>query len=289
MSPPDSACSQAEAYPLPRGGSENKRLEIQHPLFEDFAGGLIDISIPKSNIHKVADIATGSGIWLAEVAKLLDNPANAYYGFDIVTSQIPDKPGPHLGQFTIVEHDMRLSFPEKYHGQFDFVNVRLVVQALREAEVKAVVSNIAELLRPGGYLQWQDLEWTDIAPYPPHPEFDGVKSIIDQHMKAHGLSECLPKLVESSMKEVGFVEVNAKKSWHDASSERAAGATAAVTAAMKSMLPKALETSFRLEGSSVDGAAFQRVLEQLNAKLDSLALNGHNLKLSATKIVGRKD
>lgn len=91
------------------------------------------------------------------------------------------------------------------------------------------------------------------------------------------------------MKEVGFVEVNAKKSWHDASSERAAGATTCVNTALQSMLPKALATSLRSEGSSVDEATFQRVLKQLKQNLESLVLSGHNLKLSATKVVGCKD
>ncbi|KAJ6103370.1 hypothetical protein N7486_005797 [Penicillium sp. IBT 16267x] len=185
----------------------------------------------------------------------------------------------------MVGHDMRLPFPEKYHGEFDLVNVRLVVQALRAAEVKTVVSNIAALLRPGGYLQWQDLEWRDIT----HPDFDRVESIIAQHMQYHGLSECLPILIESSMKEVGFVEVNAKKSWHDAPSERAAGATTVTVAGMQSMLPKALETSLRMEGSDVDKATFQQVLEQLKQNLENLGLNGYNFKLSATKVVGRKE
>ncbi|KAJ5547149.1 hypothetical protein N7494_004734 [Penicillium frequentans] len=289
MSLTNSVCSDTEAYALPRGGDENTRLKNQHPLFEDYAGGLIDASISKSDIHRVADIATGSGIWLAEVAKLLNNPTNVYYGFDIVASQFPENPGPQLGRFTMVEHDMTKPFPEQYHGQFDFVNVRLVVQALKEAEVKTAVSNIAALLRPGGHLQWQDLEWTDIAPYPPYPDYDDVRSVFKQHMKAYGLSECLPELVETSMQEVGFVEVNAKKSWHDSSSERAAGATTCVTTAMQSMLPKALATSLRSEGSSVDEATFQRVLKQLMQNLESLVLSGHNMKLSATKVMGSKD
>lgn len=90
------------------------------------------------------------------MAKLLDNPSNVYYGFDIVASQFPEDPGPQLGQFTMVEHDMTKPFPEQYHGQFDFVNVRLVVQALRKAEVKTAASNIAALLRVAPYPERED-------------------------------------------------------------------------------------------------------------------------------------
>lgn len=53
--------------------------------------------------------------------------------------------------------------------------------------IKKDIAN--ELVGPGGYLQWQDLEWRDIEPYPPYPDYDDVKSVFEQHMKVYGLSE----------------------------------------------------------------------------------------------------
>lgn len=118
---------------------------------------------------------------------------------------------------------------------------------------------------------------------------NGTKEFLDQVIYRETDKASLPVLIESSMKEVGFVEVKAEKSWRDASSERAAEATTTATTAMQSMLPKALETSLRMEGSSVDGATFQRMLEQLKLNLESLVQNGYNFRASFTKVVGKKD
>jgi hypothetical protein len=70
-----------------------------------------------------------------------------FFGFDISISQFPDKSDLQLGRFSFVEHDIRAPFPVEYHNQFDLVNVRLLVQALAAADIKAAITNIAELLR----------------------------------------------------------------------------------------------------------------------------------------------
>jgi hypothetical protein len=55
-----------------------------------------------------------------------------------------------------------------------------------------------------------------------------------------------------------------------------------------SMLPKALETKYALEGSRVDPAAIQRTLDELKATVEDLTGNGYNWELSVTVIIGRK-
>lgn len=94
-------------------------------------------------------------------------------------------------------------------------------------------------------------------------------------------------LVESSMSEIGLVNVNAEKSWHDASPARAAGSTAAVFAALSGMLPKALDTSLRLEDPNLDATLIGVTSEQMKSKLAELSRNGCNMTLSATLIIGQ--
>ena len=43
-------------------------------------------------------------------------------------------------------HNMTRHFPAEYHGQFDLVNIRLVVQGLKAANVALVISNALQLL-----------------------------------------------------------------------------------------------------------------------------------------------
>jgi hypothetical protein len=162
------------------------------------------------------------------------------------------------------------------------------------------------MLGPGGHIQWQDLDWQDIRSYPTNPDLDKINHLLTRHMKAHGLSEryeiIFPEfitcqrtedasfsvLIESSMREVGLVDVNAEKSWHDASPARAAGSTAAVFAALTSMLPKAIETSLRLEGTGINDKVIEEASEQMKRKLEGLSGNGYNWTLSATLVVGKK-
>lgn len=70
-----------------------------------------------------------------------------YVGFDLSGSQFPTStslpPGCSL-EFKV--HDMTKRFPPEYHEQFDLVNIRLVVQALKAVNVDTVVSNALELL-----------------------------------------------------------------------------------------------------------------------------------------------
>lgn len=61
-----------EAYMLSRDQDESKRLDIQHMFMRQLAhGSPIQPSIPRSDLRAVADVATGTGIWLREAAQEL--------------------------------------------------------------------------------------------------------------------------------------------------------------------------------------------------------------------------
>ncbi|KAJ6013221.1 hypothetical protein N7540_007812 [Penicillium herquei] len=226
-------------------------------------------------------------IWLEEVAKLLSSPTNVFFGFDISTSQFPHKSDLQFGQFSFIQHDIREPFPVEYHKKFDLVNVRLLVQALAAADVKLAVTNVAELLRPGGCIQWQDLDWQDIRSCPINSDLDRINDMFMRHMEVYGLSDRISVLVESSLREIGLVDVNAEKAWHDASPARAAGSTTAVFAALTSMLLKALETSLRLEDASTNARLIEEKSEQMKRTLQECSKNGYNWTLSATLVVGK--
>lgn len=86
-------------------------------------------------------------IWLFDVARELNNPNNRYDGFDISDLQFPSEVPTGPGSINLTVHDMTKRFPEEYHGKYDLVNVRLVVQALKGVLVPTAISNLTELLR----------------------------------------------------------------------------------------------------------------------------------------------
>ncbi|KAF7907626.1 uncharacterized protein EAF01_005212 [Botrytis porri] len=143
-----------------RDEQERDRLDRQSNAIRVARDGhVLDPRIPKQNVSRVADIATGTGIWLRELAEEFANGGynlQETIGFDISPDQFPKNPAPET---KFVLWDMTKTFPKEYHGTFDVVHVRLVVLALKAEQIKGVVENLIELLKPNGYLQWTDMSY----------------------------------------------------------------------------------------------------------------------------------
>ncbi|KAL8960810.1 MAG: hypothetical protein Q9193_002544 [Seirophora villosa] len=153
------ASSDGEAYMLPRNVQESQRLEAQHEYMRQLSyGHLIHPSIPIHQLHAVADVATGTGIWLRQ---LVEDPALPHQQFPSSDGLPP--------QVSFAVHDMVKPFPTEHHEKFDLVNVRLVSYAIKGKDLEQVVRNVLQLLRPGGYLQWQEADASDTWVHPETP------------------------------------------------------------------------------------------------------------------------
>ncbi|KAH6871394.1 S-adenosyl-L-methionine-dependent methyltransferase, partial [Thelonectria olida] len=131
------------------------RLDEQHLFTTKILGFLIHPNIPiTSPTLKVADIGTGTGIWLLDVAKSLPSTCQLT-GFDITSSAFPPtQTWPPNVSFKI--QDMFLPFPASEIGTYDLVAVRFVSSAATRAEWARAIENLKTLLKPGGWLQWID-------------------------------------------------------------------------------------------------------------------------------------
>ncbi|KAK4098622.1 hypothetical protein N658DRAFT_499298 [Parathielavia hyrcaniae] len=151
-----------------------ERLHEQHIFTTKTFGFLIhpNIPIPPRSSHdgspttlKIADIGTGTAIWLLDVAKTLSAttttpaatpPTYQLTGYDITDSAFP-APETLPPNVSLRTHDMRVPFPEAELGTYDLVAVRFVSSASTRREWGQAVRNIAALLKPGaGWLQWID-------------------------------------------------------------------------------------------------------------------------------------
>lgn len=145
--------ASTEAYMLQRDGQESKRLNAQHVWMRALSGGhLIHPSIPRKSLCTVADIATGTGVWLQDVATCAEfsrqakDEKSAFVGFDISPQQFPPT-GELPPNVRFVVHDMTEPFPPEYHEKFDLVNVRLVSYVIKAVDLQKVVQHILQLLR----------------------------------------------------------------------------------------------------------------------------------------------
>ncbi|KAJ5287689.1 hypothetical protein N7478_003375 [Penicillium angulare] len=146
-----------DPYALMRDCNANSRLTAQHYLWKELLGFLVhpDIDTRAADL-RVADIATGNGIWLHDFARGKP-PSTELHGFDISLDQVGPKPwlpaNIHMHTWNIFEN-----VPDEFVGFFDIVHVRLITVVVKNNDPRPILANLKKLLRPGGYLQWDEVD-----------------------------------------------------------------------------------------------------------------------------------
>ncbi|KAI1275171.1 hypothetical protein F5Y07DRAFT_370712 [Xylaria sp. FL0933] len=151
--------SAKDSYALLRDCNASSRLIAQHYLWKDVLGYLVHPDIlTRSNGMKIADVGTGNGIWLQDLANLTSISAELH-GFDISLDQVG--PIPWLPA-TVRMHTWNIfeEPPQKFVEFFDIVHVRLITLVVKNNDPRPVLKNLRKLLKPGGYLQWEEVNTT---------------------------------------------------------------------------------------------------------------------------------
>jgi SAM-dependent methyltransferase len=155
---PDFNLANGRGYLLQQDYAAAGRLNLQFFLWKNTFGFNVHPSIHLQSNASIADIATGTAIWAIEVAR--DIPAASVLGLDIDLSKAPPKEwlpsNLSLRQWNLFEE-----VPEDLLGKFDLVHVRLVVLVIENGDPTPLLRNIMKLLKPGGYFQWEELNYID--------------------------------------------------------------------------------------------------------------------------------
>ncbi|KAH7402600.1 S-adenosyl-L-methionine-dependent methyltransferase [Pyrenochaeta sp. MPI-SDFR-AT-0127] len=146
-----------EPYWLGRASEEQQRLIKQHDLYIKSIGYLLHPSakakLPEN--ARIADVATGTGIWLKDLADV-SPPTYSFEGFDISNEQFLSADNlPSNVKLGFL--DFKKPIPEELRGQFDLVNIRLIIISLGPLDAwKTALTNILTLLKPGGVITWTE-------------------------------------------------------------------------------------------------------------------------------------
>ncbi|KIV81627.1 hypothetical protein PV11_03798 [Exophiala sideris] len=149
-----------DIYILARDHDGSTRLTAQHFLMTTRIGGLLmpqlEPTAQKPGV-KIADIATGNGIWGAYAA--VAYPEAQVIGLDISDQQFPPAwTWPKNLSLDIC--NILRPLPQKLVGYFDIVNVRLLAPGLSgRKDFMTAIERFSDLLKPGGYLQWRDIHF----------------------------------------------------------------------------------------------------------------------------------
>ncbi|KAI0866477.1 hypothetical protein F4860DRAFT_141716 [Xylaria cubensis] len=170
MSGSDSTSS--DGYRLGRSYLAASRLNLQHFMYKDAQGYLLHPVIQADLRHKqeaeqdeskdslrVADLATGTAIWLFDLHKSpeVNGLDIQFHGFDISNALFPNTSW--LSKNIVLSTSNLLEEPPmSLHGQFDAVHLRLVLSLIRSGSPKPMIQHIKMLLKPGGYLQWDEAD-----------------------------------------------------------------------------------------------------------------------------------
>ena len=145
-----------DGYHLRRDFTGSTRLNCQHYLWQQELRFNLHPSIPTPVPgNAIADVATGTGVWLLEVAR--EHPGVDCHGLDISTAQAPPKQWlPSNVDFTT--WNFFEEPPAALRGKFDVVHIRLLCLVTVDGP-PSMIANIAMLLKPNGYLQWEELDF----------------------------------------------------------------------------------------------------------------------------------
>lgn len=166
--------TQGEPYWLGRDVYASARLTFQHQCLLRRQGYLLHPTISRATASpedhadgvvpediSIADVGTGNGIWAADMCAHLASMGRAYTmtALDISDLQFPPKQTwPENCTFDV--WNALSEVPENYLGKFDVVHARFLQAAFMNKPTAAAehfVRNMAKLLKPGGWLQWQEV------------------------------------------------------------------------------------------------------------------------------------
>ncbi|KAI1408555.1 hypothetical protein F5Y13DRAFT_204715 [Hypoxylon sp. FL1857] len=196
------------------------RLHLQHMLFQNTLGYLLEphvqdsIANAKSQI-KVADLGCGNAIWLCDLESELLRLGVSYQldGYDISSVNFPAAaflpPSITLKKLDVIGQPP----PEDAIGTYDVVHVRAFASSILHSNVAPLLSTALALLKPGGWLQWEESRVDLFTVESRSPEISKMAcTTIDHAIKAGGAAtglvfEYLGQL-DQHVKQHGFDNVH---------------------------------------------------------------------------------
>lgn len=92
-------------------------------------------------------------------------------------------------------------------ASFDLAHVRLVL--VNVADPAAVVAEAARLVRPGGTVALQEVDWLSWQCEPPHPAWDTLRSLLLALWNSRGFDPCLGRRLPRLLGDAGLERVEA--------------------------------------------------------------------------------
>ncbi|KAI0899623.1 hypothetical protein F4806DRAFT_453301 [Annulohypoxylon nitens] len=199
-----------------RNFRSSARLHLQHFLFQNTIGYLLEPTVEKalSGSHqlKVADLACGNGIWLSELHSALakNNISAQLDGFDINPINFPDQAYLPVGVSLEKRDILEKPLPTELKGTYDVVHIRAFVSVIPDADhLTPVLSAASELLKPGGFLQWEECRGDRFIVESPSSQIskascDTIVHVLQGGLQAKGIRNDWVDVLDTHLDKYGF-------------------------------------------------------------------------------------
>lgn len=269
-----SSSSAQDTYILNRDFFATTRLNCQHWVWHQELGYNIHPSITVPFHGRIADVATGTGAWLLEVAR--ERPDAQCDGFDINLEQAP--PTVWLpANISLRTWNMYEPPPPELIGAYDMVHIRLLTVVVRNKDTLPIIKNMALLLKPHGWLQWDEIDASDsfvVHAAGKDGNTDAMQRM-DGLMKRHGAPAWIMELPSSMMKEDRFEEATMHRVKPELS-------------LLKFHTDMILGSWVEIASNQVEGSERKREFEQLVMDVHAEARQGAAQGVSKVVCVGKK-
>ena len=274
MASSSQSSSTKDTYILNRDFFATTRLNCQHWVWHQELGYNLHPTVTVPLHGRIADVATGTGAWLLEVAR--EKPDAQCDGFDINTDQAPPAvwlpPNVSMRSWDVYDPP-----PQELIGTYDMVHIRLLGIVVRNNDTAPIVKNLALLLKPHGWLQWDEMDISDS--YIVHIAGEGGKTKavqqMDNLMKGHGAPTWILKLPSTMMEEGRFEEAK----MHRVKPERSL---------LKFHTDMVLGSWVEIASNQAEGSERKKEFEQLVMDVNAETRQGAAQGVAKVICVGRK-
>lgn len=119
---------------------------------------LAPVNLTQSGL-RILDSGCSNGRWLRDLENACAPTTHEFIGTDAAPDALPSEVPDNL-QLSV--QDICEPWPESWNGTFDLVHQRTVLVNVRKKPMKEVLAPMAQLLKPGGWIQLMEVEFPDI-------------------------------------------------------------------------------------------------------------------------------
>ncbi|RDA90835.1 hypothetical protein CP533_1557 [Ophiocordyceps camponoti-saundersi (nom. inval.)] len=156
--------------------NDTDRLDAQHLLWTMYQGHVLPPDIPVREDMKIAELGAGTGIWLMDLSRRLP-PSVKLDGYDISDKMFPCR-NQWPANVTLSKLDSKGHLPPSLMGQYDVVHIRMWATILNSTEVNDFIRGVKKMLKPGGYIFWEDADFEHFTVAPESEDLHQLMQLV---------------------------------------------------------------------------------------------------------------